>query len=216
MVGLSLIIAAAAAGASPAAEPVAPNPGGYAMLTWDSSKYSSEVTECDRQAAHWDDPYKLTTGVSEKKVDLPRAVAACEEAVEADPKNPRLNYQLGRALGYSGLGEKAIPYRKVAVDGDYPQALFVIGYITLFGLNGQPQNSCGAAELLRRSAQYGRFSGEVALATYSLSGRFKGCSEMASADEMLFYLQDAKKNTNGDYFKELLIERLEGDLVEKK
>ena len=55
------------------------------------------------------------------------------EAVAADPENPRLNYQLGRAYGYSGMGEEAMPYRLKALEKDYPQSLFVIGYLYLLG-----------------------------------------------------------------------------------
>ena len=61
------------------------------FVTFDPSRYSQEVTECDRLASHPDDPFKLAPGISEGKVDLAKAVPACLEAVHRDPKNPRLN-----------------------------------------------------------------------------------------------------------------------------
>jgi tetratricopeptide (TPR) repeat protein len=53
-------------------------------------------------------------------MDKPAAIAACQRAVAADPNNPRLNYLLGRAYGYSDRGEEAMPYRLKALEADYP------------------------------------------------------------------------------------------------
>ena len=62
------------------------------LVTFDPSRYSQDVTECDRLASHPDDPFKLAPGISEGKVDLAKAVPACLEAVTRDPNNPLLNY----------------------------------------------------------------------------------------------------------------------------
>ncbi len=111
----------------------------------------------------------------------------------ADPENPRLNYQLARAYGYSGQGTKAYPYRDKAVAGGYPQALFVVGYITLFGMNEQPKDVCRGGELIRRSAQAGRLAGQLAFPHYFLQGMFKTCGWKPDRAEMLGFLGDARK-----------------------
>ena len=175
---------------------------------WNPADWSQEVTECDRLIAHPDDPDHLAPGVSQKKADLPRAIDACRAAVEADPDNPRLNYQLARALGYSGRGVEAGPYRAKAVEGGYPQALFVVGYITLFGMNEQPQDTCEGGRLIYRSARAGRFAGLVGFPYYWSEGMFEGCDFEVSEEELSGFLDAAGKQAAGDYYKELLVSAL--------
>ena len=176
---------------------------------FDPARYSQVVTECDRLASHPEDPHHVVPGLSRADIDLPAAIAACEAAVKADPSNPRLNYQLARVYGYSGVGEKAIPYRATAVDADYPQALFVVGYLHLLGLNKQPQDTCRAAELIRRAAQQDRLAGQVGFVRWAMNGTFDGCEVPQDRDEMLGFLQAARKHAGGDFYKGQLIEVLE-------
>ncbi len=177
--------------------------------TFDPSGWSQAVTECDRLASHPEDPHHVAPGRERSEIDLPAAIAACEAAVKADPENPRLNYQLARVYGYSGVGEKAIPYRAVAVDADYPQALFVVGYLHLLGLNKQPQDLCRAGELIRRSAIQDRLAGQVGFVRWALAGRFDGCPVPREPGEMLGFLEAARKHAGGDFYKSQLIEVLE-------
>ncbi len=180
---------------------------------FDKSKYSQEVTECDRLAAHGDDPFAVAPGRERAAIDLPRAIEACREAVRKDPANPRLHYQLGRVLGYSGRGAEALANRQAAVDADYPQALFVIGYITLFGMNQQPQDTCKAGELLRRSAQQQRLAGQLGFPHYVLQGRFDACPNVRrDTAEMLGFIAAARQQIGGDYYKQLLADDLEARL----
>lgn len=166
------------------------------------------VTDCDRLAAHPEDPDKAAPGVPQAKVDLPRAIAACQAAVKADPTNPRLNYQLARTLGYAGRGDEAAGNRAAAVAGDYPQALFVVGYIHLFGLNKAEKDACKAGDLVRRSAIRGRLAGQVGFPHWTLQGRFKGCPVKQDWAEMLGFLEAAKAQAGEDFHKGLLIETL--------
>jgi TPR repeat protein len=183
------------------------------FVAFDPSRYSQEITECDRLASHPDDPFKLAAGVSEGKVDLAKAIPACLEAVTRDPKNPRLNYMYGRVLGYAGRGAEALPYREAAVDGDYPQALFVIGYITLYGYNFQPKDVCRAGELLHRSALHDRIAGQLGFPRYVLEGRFDTCPGVRrDPAEMLEFVAAARKQFGSDYYKGLLADALEDDL----
>lgn len=170
------------------------------------------VTLCDTLASHPNDPDRVTGGVPERQVDTDAAIAACQAAVAADPGNGRLNYQLARSLGYAGRGKEAAPYRDAAVRADYPQALFVVGYIHLFGLNDAELDACKAGELIRRSALTGRQAGLVGFPHWTLAGKFKGCTVKQDKDEMLSFVARAKAQLNGDYYQTLLVEGLEARL----
>jgi TPR repeat protein len=170
------------------------------------------VTECDRLAAHPEDPDRVAPGVPQAQVDTARAIAACQAAVAADPKNPRLNYQLARALGYAGRGREAGPYREAAVAGNYPQALFVVGFIHLFGLNDAERDPCKAADLIRRSADAGRLAGLIGYPAYLLTGRFAGCPADLPRAQLLGYLERARAMVGSDFYRGLLIDTLEAQL----
>jgi hypothetical protein len=197
---ISLILAAISATAPPTDTP----------LRWNPNAWSSAVTSCDRLAAHPSDPDKLTPGVTQPDLlaagaDL--AIGACQAAVAADPDNPRLNYQLARSLGYSGRGSEAGAYRDKAVAGDYPQALFVVGYVFLTG-QGAPKDACKAAPLIRRSALAGRFAGLVGYPHYVVTGAFSGCPQVRiDKVELLGFLDRARAHSeNNDYYRGILID----------
>lgn len=182
------------------------------LRPFDPSTYSQQVTECDRLASHPDDPHRVAPGLERPQIDLPKAIEACKAAVARDPGNPRLNYLLGRTLGYSGRGAEGLGNRKVAVDADYPQALFVIGYMSLTGMNQQPKDVCGGAELIRRSALQGRIAGQLGFPRYVLSGLFDACPVRKDKTEMLGFVAAARKQSEGDYYQGLLADMLEDDL----
>jgi hypothetical protein len=201
-----------------AAQPINPTGAGAAdpPLKWAPKAWSSTITDCDRLAAHPSDPDKLTPGVSQPELlaaGADKAIAACQAAVAADPNNPRLNYQLARTLGYSGRGAEAAPYREKAVAGDYPQALFVVGFMHLTG-QGAPKDVCKAAPLIRRSALAGRFAGLVGYPHYMTTNAFAGCPNTHfHKAELQSFLTRAKAHPEAtDYYKGLLIDRLERDV----
>jgi TPR repeat protein len=183
-----------------------------AVVAFDPARYSQVPTECDRLASHGDDPYHVSPGLEKAQMDLPRAIEACRAAVQADPENPRLNYLLGRTLGYSGRGAEGIPNREKAIAANYPQALFVIGYMSMTGMNQQPKDLCRGAELIRRSAQQNRIAGQLGFVYYVLRGDFKDCAVRKDKAEMLGFLAAARKNAAGDYYQTLLADKLEEDL----
>lgn len=203
---LTLIFAALSLNAAPSDPP----------LKWDASAWSSAITPCDRLAAHPSDPNKLTPGVSQPDLlaagaDL--AIAACQAAVAADPENPRLNYQLARSLGYSGRGDQAQAYRDKAVAGDYPQALFVVGFVHLTG-QGAPKDVCKAAPLIRRSAIAGRFAGLIGYPHYVVTGAFAACPNAAiNKVELLGFLDRAQVHSeNNEYYRGILIDNVRSDV----
>ena len=180
--------------------------GAVEFADYDYERWSHTVTECDRLAAHDRDPGHVAPGVTRAGMDKARAIEACHAAVRNDPDNPRLNYQLGRAYGYSGRGEEAMPYRLAAVEADYPQSLFVIGYLHLLGSTIE-KDVCRAQALWIRAARYRRLAALVALPTHQLRGDFDHCGvDIADAD-LRAYLEEAQKISN-DYYVGLLVEEL--------
>ena len=186
--------------------------GNAATLKFDVSRYSQTVTGCDQLTAHPDDPFRVAPGVERSDIDLPAAIAACELAVSRDPSNPRLRYQLGRVYGYSGQGEKGVSHREAAVAADYPQALFVIGYLHLEGLNKARKDVCRAAELIHRSALFGRFAGLVGYPMWVMQGRFEGCPTPQDPQQLRAFLEQASTQTS-DFYKQSLIGELRSKLA---
>lgn len=184
--------------------------GVYAREDW-----SRTVTECDIQIAHPADPERVADGVSRSDADLPAAIEACRAALETDPDNPRLNYQLARAYGYSGLHAQGQPYRDAALVAGYPQSLFVVGYIRVENWDGRGADPCYGGELIRRSAHAGRFAGLVSFPHYYLTGAFEGCGAYPVVDEaeMAVFLDQAEERA-GDYYQGLLVRQLKARLAE--
>lgn len=211
---LTLALCGVLAGAFPAPA-VAAGTAAPSVARFDPSKYSQAVTDCDRLASHPEDPHRVAPGRERAEIDLPKAIEVCRAAVQADPGNPRLNYLYGRVLGYSGRGAEGLANRQAAVDADYPQALFVIGYITLFGLNQQPQDTCKAAEMLRRSALQERLAGQLGFPRYVLAGMFDTCPVRKDRQEMLDFVAAARRQSKGDYYQGLLADMLEEDLKKR-
>jgi len=101
-----------------------------------------------------------------------------------------------------------------ALAADYPQALFVYGYLHLQGENKATKDVCLAGELLRRSALYGRIAGQIGFPFWSLKGEFKGCAVKQDYDEMLQFLSAADEQT-GDFYQETAIELLQNEIKAK-
>lgn len=178
------------------------------IAVYSSGDYSSDVTDCDRLAAHPSDPNAVTEGVSRPEMDKPAAIEACRKALADDPKNPRLNYQLARAYGYSGMHEEATPYRETALRAGYPQSLFVMGYILVTGWSGTETDPCYGGELIRRSAEAGRYAGLVGFPYYAVKGTFTNCEGLEVNADQLEGMLDAATERGPDYYQGLLIDLL--------
>lgn len=183
--------------------------------TYNRAAFSREVTECDILAGHPNDPERVTDGVSQQAMNKPAAIKACQADVARDPANPRLNYQLARAYGYSGLHAEGESYRMRALNAGYPQSLFVFGYIRISGWDGGTKDPCYGGELVRRSAVAGRFAGLVGFPHYALTGQFDGCSGYPAIDpqEMQSFLDEADTKAEG-YYQRILVKQLKHDVAE--
>jgi TPR repeat protein len=175
--------------------------------SFDPSRYSQEVTECDRLAGHPDDPHKVVPGLGTRAMDLPAAIQACRTDLTQDAQNPRLQYQLARALTYNGRVTEALPIIEQSAAAGYPQAIFVTGYLYLEGAYSAPKDACRAAELIRESALYGRLAGQLGYPAYVLAGRFEGCAVSQAREELIEFVETARK-TRLDYYPAVLAESL--------
>ena len=91
-----------------------------------SSTFDGEH-ECDRLAAHPDDPDRMAKGVAMTEIVPRRALVACESAVTEYPGEPRFHYQLGRSLAASGRHEEAVAACQRAADMGHRMALYNLG-----------------------------------------------------------------------------------------
>lgn len=186
------------------------------IKTYQRAAYDRTETKCDLMAGHPSDPERVSSGVSEEAMDKPAAITACLEAIKNDPENPRLNYQLARAYGYSGRHEEGDVYRDKALNAGYPQSLFVIGYIRIEGWDGRAADPCYGGELVRRSALAGRFAGLVGFPHYVQDGLFENCESypVVDRDELKSFLDQAETRAE-NYYQRILVKTLKNGLGTK-
>lgn len=177
------------------------------IAVFDPQAHSTDVTECDRLAAHPSDPHRVADGLTRAEMNLEAVKTACHQALNEDPDNPRLNYQLARAYGYAGRHTEGDVYRHRALKAGYPQSLFVVGYIMVTGWDGSEPRPCTGGELIRRSALAGRYAGLVAFPHYYLMGEFADCPDYPLIDrnEMLNFLAQAASR---DFYQSILVDQL--------
>jgi len=99
-----------------------------------------------------------------------------------------------------------MPYRLEALEADYPQSLFVIGYLYSVGRTIEP-DICKTYELWQRAARYRRLAALVALPRQSLRGDFAACGSGLTPEAMRAYLNEAKALSN-DYYVGMLVDDL--------
>ena len=109
---------------------------------------------CDRLAGDAFDPRKRAPGVLFEAIDAERAVPACQAAVEAAPDEPRLSYQLARALYRADKRDEATALIRAAAEKDYPAAQNDLGSRYENG-NGLAKDEAAALRLYRQAAQGG-------------------------------------------------------------
>lgn len=155
-------------------------------------RLDAQIEECDWLANHPYDPWRVTAGIAEEDVDAVAAIPACIDAATRRPGEPRYQYQAGRALFYAGRTEEALPYLyRAAVEMDYPQAQYVLGYLKDVGLQGVMVDTCGAGRLWRRAALQGLFYAQYSVGKWQLEGRYESCDWHTPPGEMLTFLESA-------------------------
>ncbi len=102
---------------------------------------ADSIAKCDQLAAHPDDPYRTAEGVRASRLDVAQAQAVCEEALEDEPTNPRIIFQLGRVYRAQGLFEQAADFLERAVQDGYPAAEFELAEVLEKGQVSRPELS---------------------------------------------------------------------------
>lgn len=125
------------------------------------SAQNAPLTDCDRFAAHPNDPQKKTSGVPFNKIDANAAVAACEEALRRYPNDIQFAFQLGRAYDKIGDVAAAVEQYKRAADQGYAMAQFNIASMYAEG-RGVPLDYFKALEWYQKAADQGIESAKAA------------------------------------------------------
>ena len=115
---------------------------------------AAAVTQCDRLAASSLDVGRLAPGVEITKNSAPAAIASCRDAIANDSDNPRLLYQLARALDAASMIQEGSYFYKKSADRGFPPAQNDLGTMHFTG-KGTPQNDMEAARLFKASADQG-------------------------------------------------------------
>ena len=165
------------------------------------------VNDCDRLAANPEDPDRVAPPVPQAKVDLPRAIAACEAAVARNPADARARYQLSRVLSYAGQSARSVSEMKRAADDGYRQAQFVYGLVIERKRPAAPADICVAEPYWLKSARAGRQAARISYVRHVVKGRFSACRIGASPAEMRDFLLRARSAAEG-YSEKLLIDDL--------
>jgi TPR repeat protein len=131
---------------------------------------------CDRAAASPSDN-KRPLGVPAvffASIDPQIAIPACQEAAAAEPENPRILFQLGRAYAAAKANESARAYLQKASDLGYPQAQAILGTFYAAGRGGLARDDEEALRLSRLAADQGDGLGHNNIGS-SMSLAVAGC-----------------------------------------
>jgi len=164
-----------------------------------SQANASEVNDCDRLAAHPEDPQKVTPGIHQNDIDYPRAIAACEQALVAEPGNARARYQLARVLFYTNQNERAVNEMKLAADGGHIQAQYIFATFIARARPFAPTDLCLAERYWRDSATAGRQAARVQYLRYTVQGRFDRCEAFADDAELRSFIDGIRRDSKSVY-----------------
>lgn len=119
-----------------------------------SGASASAATQCDILAASSMDKGRMAPGVEASKIAVPAAISSCREAVANDPDNPRLLYQLGRALDAANMLQDAVQFYKKSAERGFSLAQDELGTMHFTG-RGVIKNDIEAVRLFKLSADQG-------------------------------------------------------------
>jgi TPR repeat protein len=107
--------------------------------------------ECDRLAAHADDPEAVVSGVDFEQIQAPRAIRACERARSQHPAEKRFSYQLARAYLAARNPRAKELLEELGRDG-YVAAFNGLGFMYDIGI-GVKENNATAIFWYRKGAE---------------------------------------------------------------
>lgn len=119
---------------------------------------AGEPAECDRLAGSPTDPNRVGAGIGLYGIEPAEAIAACERALAADPRNPRLLFNLGRAHAARSLLDNQPEQKaqagqsfKAAADQGYPAAQVELAAFYWLRWGGFQQDTGQAVRLLKEA-----------------------------------------------------------------
>lgn len=120
-----------------------------------------QPSDCDYFAVA---PYNQVgiPGVEFDAIKPARAIAACEEALAADPGHPRYLHNLGRAYDAAADYDRAVDYYRKSSELGYVPALSTLGVMNING-QGTKQDFVEGVRLLKRAADLGYRLAKVGL-----------------------------------------------------
>jgi TPR repeat protein len=139
-----------------------------------ADNHSAVFTLCNQLAEHPSDANKKTEGVDWKNLDVEKALPACRSALEADPANPKIQYQLGRLLYRAENYADAESWSRKAAEQGYSQAQASIGTMYREG-DGVEQDDVQAVAWYRKAAEQGSARGQALLGW--MYGRGRGVEQ---------------------------------------
>jgi hypothetical protein len=154
----------------PVATAAVPPPPADATPRPAPAEAADPVANCDRLAAHRDDPQKTgSPGVADEEIDTAKAIAACGAAAKGSPKTARLRFQLARAYWAAERFEDAIEEFIGAGELEHGGALAYLGDAALYGVAGLDPDPETAKGLYQQAADAG-FKPAAALAAEIVAG----------------------------------------------
>jgi tetratricopeptide (TPR) repeat protein len=130
----------------------------------------SSAQQCDRYAARSLGLAAAVPGVSFEQLDPKKVIAACDAAVQRDPKNGRLLFELGRGYEKAGKFADALDHYRRAVVVGYAPAYASIGHMYSIG-RGVEKDKRLAFEWFRNAADAGDPAGQFTLGQIYENGR---------------------------------------------
>lgn len=190
--------------------------GFFLSVLFITSPFAVEPNACDLAVGHPSDPNRVGPGIPTNQVVSHVAIPACRQALLDDPDNPRLQYQLGRALYYwaeanNGDKTEAMQQLKEASDQSYVQAMFVFGLLQKYA-----GKACEGSALIKAAADRGLKSGRLTYVSDTLSGVYADCgSRLATDDQLLAYADAAAGQVEG-YYEQMLLANLQRELEARR
>lgn len=112
------------------------------------------VEECDILAAHGLDPQRMSEGVEDERIVPGLAIPACEDALARNPGDPRLTFQLARAMLAADKDKEAFALFDESSKSGYGAASAYLGDAYQFGL-GVPVDAALAVNAYRQAVEKG-------------------------------------------------------------
>jgi TPR repeat protein len=130
------------------------------------ARAADPVADCDRLAAHPEDPTRPAglPGQYLNRIPVTEASEACEAALAAAPDEPRLIFQLSRVRERQGEMAEALRLLREAVARDHATAMVVLASYHEQGLAGLTPDDSEVGRLLGAAAARGHPSAQAAFA----------------------------------------------------